>query len=282
MGRFDRENRAKVFADTRRLYQENERLKAAVAASAAAQRLVLEGDRLASHAGEKRFDAPAKVLVSPKRSFEAASGYPGEKVCVLNFASASQPGGGVVTGAGAQEECLCRCSTLYPCITVQDMWTRFYTPHRRAHDPLHNDDCIYTPGVTVFKTDTALPELMPEKDWYTVDVISCAAPNLREKPSNSYNPADGDRAAALSDADLCALHEKRMRRILDVAADQGAEVMILGAFGCGAFMNPPEIAAEGIRRAVQDYLYCFKTIEFAVFSGPVPSENYMAFKRCFE
>ncbi len=28
---------------------------------------------------------------------------------------------------------------------------------------------------------------MNEKDWYEVDVITCAAPNLRERPSNRFN-----------------------------------------------------------------------------------------------
>ena len=52
------------------------------------------------------------------------------------------------------------------------MWDEFYSPHRAEHNPLHNDDCIYTPGVVVFKTDTASPSLMPEDEWFSVDVIS--------------------------------------------------------------------------------------------------------------
>lgn len=75
-------------------------------------------------------------------------------MCVLNFASATNPGGGVVKGSSAQEEAICRCSTLYPNLKAERAWEKFYAPHRRARDPLHNDDCIYTPGVMVFKADT--------------------------------------------------------------------------------------------------------------------------------
>ena len=55
------------------------------------------------------------------------------------------------------------------------MWSGFYSPHRAARDPIHNDDAIYTPRVTVFKSDTAFPTTLPESEWYEVDVISCAA-----------------------------------------------------------------------------------------------------------
>ena len=49
---------------------------------------------------------------------------------------------------------------------------------------LHNNDLIYTPGVTVFKSDTDMPEVLPEEEWYQVDVISCAAPRLRLRSSD--------------------------------------------------------------------------------------------------
>ena len=157
------------------------------------------------------------------------------------------------------------------------MWDGFYQPHRNAHDPIHNDDIIYTPGVTVFKTDNASPKLMPESEWYDVDVITCAAPNLRSKPSNDYNTGDGNRQVVLKNEELKQIHEKRLRRILDVALAEGCDTIILGAFGCGAFQNDPEVVARASHNVIDEYLHAFRTIEFAVYCPPHDDRNYRIF-----
>lgn len=271
-----REENAAVFRDTENLIRTNGKLKASVQASTEYQKLILEKDDLAV-SGLEKYTEDAKVIVSTKRTFEAASAYRGMKTAVHNFASATNPGGGVKNGASAQEECLCRCSGLYFNLSTKPMWDGFYGPHRNGHNSIHNDDIIYTPKVTVFKTDTAMPELMPEEDWYDVDVITCAAPNLRDKPSNPYNIGDGNRRARVSDSELLEIHEKRLRRILDVAVMEGEEVVILGAFGCGAFMNSPNVAATAAKNVIKDYLKAFRVIEFAVYCSPRDDRNYRVF-----
>lgn len=273
-----REENVTVFRDTEKLCKNNKQLAESVKKSAAGQKLILESD----HMERPKLDLyaeEAEVVVSKKRTFEAASKYKGNKVAVHNFASASNPGGGVVKGSSAQEECLCRCSGLYFCLNTPKMWDGFYTPHRNAHDPIHNDDIIYTPEITVFKTDEYIPKLMNEKDWYTVNVITCAAPNLRIRPGNSYNPGDGNKSVSISDRDLLALHEKRLRRILDVAVSEGNDTVILGAFGCGAFENKPEIVARASKNVIKEYLHAFKTIEYAIYCSPRDERNYEIFKR---
>ena len=273
-----RDENVTVFKDTERLCKTNPKLSESVKKATASQKLILEGDTLADQKKDIYEDL-AKVIVSKKRTYEAAAGYKGQHVAVHNFASASNPGGGVVNGASAQEECLCRCSGLYFNLNTRAMWDGFYQPHRDAHDPIHNDDIIYTPGVTVFKTDTAMPELMPESYWYDVDVITCAAPNLRNQPGNKYNTGDGNKQTVMKDKDLLALHEKRLRRILEVALSEGCDTIILGAFGCGAFQNNPEVVAQANRNVIKDYLHAFKNIEFAVYCSPRDDRNFKIFER---
>ena len=273
-----RDENIAVFKDTEKLCKTNPKLSESVKKATASQKLILEGDHLPEQKKDIYKDA-AKVIVSGKRTYEAAAAYKENHVAVHNFASASNPGGGVVNGASAQEECLCRSSGLYFCLNSPIMWDGFYKPHRDAHDPIHNDDIIYTPGVTVFKTDTASPQLMNESEWYDVDVITCAAPNLRDQPSNRYNTGDGNKQVVMKDKDLLALHEKKLRRILEVVLSEGCDTVILGAFGCGAFQNNPEVVALANKNVIKDYLHAFKNIEFAVYCSPRDDRNFKIFER---
>ncbi len=271
-----RERNVEIFEDTARRCHENARLSRSIANSMKLERFMGAGECV--DAGNLNvFADPACIRVSKKRTFEAAEAYAGTKVAVLNFASASSPGGGVEEGAGAQEESLCRCSTLFDCLSTKKMAELFYKPHRRNRTPLHNDDCIYTPGVTVFKTDAVFPELRDESEWFDVDVITCAAPNLRYCSRSRDRYVDNFSEITVSDAELKQLHKQRLRRILDLAVMNKVESVVLGAFGCGAFRNDPRIVAEATVETIADYRHAFRNIEFAVYCRPEDDLNYRVF-----
>ena len=261
----------KVFLDTERLCSENIKLKKSIEYSRANQLLIKDEQILKPNL--KRKDKEAEIFISSNRTFQAAANYKDKKVCVLNFASAIYPGGGVRNGSTAQEESLCRVSTLYFNLTDDNMLNGFYKKHIVEFfegDNCYNDDLIYTPSVTVFKSDDADMNILDEKDWYKVDVITCAAPNLY------YNDN------MITASDLEKIHMKRGRKILDAAASFEADVVILGAFGCGAFRNNPKIVAPAYASILEDYKYAFETIEFAIFHTTGPSENnYIQFKNAF-
>ena len=270
---------AEIFRNTERRYTSDPTLIQAVQQSTNNQVFIAESEDISGSSAYKT--EKAKVVVSGKRSLEAAEVYAkqGKKVCVLNFASATNPGGGVVNGSSAQEECICRCTTLFQCLNTDAMWDAFYKPHRKAANPLYNNDCIYTPDVCVFKSDTNFPEILPKDEWWNVNILTCAAPNLRERPSNAMNPYAGDKAVKIMSAELEKLLTKRIRRIFKIAVANGNEVLILGAFGCGAFRNPPEIVAKVFNTVMQEYLCYLDTIEYAVFHTEREVANYEAFKR---
>ena len=265
-----REENVAIFEDTRAICKSNPIIANAIKLSNDHQEVFLEGAPV--WPAPKANVEPAKVVVTKRRSFEAAWHYAGYETCVLNFASATNPGGGVAWGSTAQEECLCRCSTLYANLIVRSNWSQFYEPHRKQNNPLYNDDCIYTPDVVVFKSDTRTPQLLDPEDWIQCNVITCAAPNLR-------TDRDGTVPVRISNEELKALHIKRMRRILSIAASRGNDVVILGAYGCGAFKNPPEVVAQAMKQVVEEFKHYFMTIEFAVYCSPRDEQNYLTFKR---
>lgn len=218
---------------------------------------------------------PGIVKVTKSSSFDAARKYTG-KVAVLNFASATNPGGGVTKGSNAQEECLCRCSTLYNVLSNPKFDKIFYKPHKEHGNALHNNDAIYTPNIQIIKSDNYNLLYRP----FSVNVITCAAPNLRETPANAYNHERGEKPN-VTDEELFNIHFRRAVHIFTLAASHGDETIILGAFGCGAFKNPPEIVANAYKKAMGLGKLYFKNIEFAVYCGK-DDTNYKVFKEILE
>lgn len=96
------------------------------------------------------------------------------------------------------------------------------------------------------------------------------------------NPNSGSRKADISYEELRALHTARIQRIFEVAISNGAEVLILGAFGCGAFCNPPELVAEVFAKLTEKYRDNFDVIEYAVFHTQRETANYRAFQNEME
>ena len=264
-----------VFENTISIIENNAELQKAVKNSILYQEFISNNDCI--NCSPPSYVEEARVIVSRFRSFEAAAKYSKQKVAVLNFASATSPGGGVRSGAMAQEGSLCRVSTLYPCLMDKLMWEKFYSPHRISYDSLHNDDIIYTPNVVVIKDD----DYNMLKSPFLVDIITCAAPNLRPNPSNGNACYSGD-AVRISHEDLLLLHEKRAKKILSVAAQKKVEVLILGAFGCGAFCNDPNVVATAYHNMIPEFLNCFKTIEFAIYCSPNNPQNFLAFRKVFD
>ena len=216
--------------------------------------------------GRKRYKT-THVSITKFRSMESAMYYkrknPDMRVGLLNFASATHPGGGVRNGSNAQEESLCRCSTLFPCLDTRFLNEKFYDFHKNRHDTRYTSAVIYTPDIIAFKTDDFLPSELPLKKWATVDVLSCAAPNLKQ--------------ARISDAELLALHEERAKHILSVAYLHEIDIIVLGAFGCGAFQNDPETVATAYKNVLPFFGKKFFEISFAIYSTPSDKRNFDIF-----
>ena len=222
-----------------------------------------------------------KIYVTGNRSFEAAMKLhkenPTAKIAVMNFANSITPGGGVKNGSNAQEEALCRISTLYPLLYRNYLEDNFYSYHRKKKSPRASDSLIYTSGVIICKSDEDHPKRLPKEEWVSVDVITVAAPDLRDQPNVHFDLIGG--GTDMTDAEQFGYHVKRAIHILTCAAAEGADILVLGAFGCGAFRNNPEVVAKAYKVALEVFPNVFSKVEFAVYRPASGSVNYDIFKK---
>ena len=85
-----RTENVQVFQDTEMLCKTNQILIESTKNSVKNQKVILEGDEL-PEIDKNRFEQDAELIVSKKRTYEAASAYKELKTAVHNFASASNP-----------------------------------------------------------------------------------------------------------------------------------------------------------------------------------------------
>ena len=281
-----KEKLIKVFEDTEKLCSSNPILQSSIKESINNTSLYKENEYPVI---TERFDMLGKVSVNKFKTIETAyfirKHNPSSKIGILNFASATNVGGGVRKGSSAQEESICRVSTLYPVLNTENNMKNYYQYHRDRRDVRYTDRIIYTPNIKVFKTDEEVPSLLPENKWIDIDVITCAAPNLNKNPNNEMNPGN-DRPIRLSEKELYKIHLQRAKHILTVASYNEVDFLILGAFGCGAFQNNPYTVAEAYRDAINDssktdFYKQFKEIIFSIYSPKYRNkglDNFKAFK----
>jgi uncharacterized protein (TIGR02452 family) len=201
---------------------------------------------------------------------------------VLNFASAGHPGGGVQTGARAQEETICRRSTLTRSIFSMDAKYASqygYPLFDGNHYPLTTSldfSMIYSPEVTVFRGAGQDYTLMEQP--FNIAVITNAALNLRGRHAMRLTP-DGHMPDEAKD-----ITRNKIRAILRVGLVKGHDSLVLGAFGCGAFCNPPQEMAQLFKEVMEESEFKdrYRLILFAILSDHNDkSSNFQAFESVF-
>ena len=261
------EYRIAVFEDTQKWIKENDYLNRSVTVSNSS--VYYEDDYPPYDSSNIKSNS---INVSKNRSYQAAQlltkKYPSSRIAVMNFANAFHAGGGASQGVNAQEESLCRTSTLYPIITSQKLIDSFFLHHVKLDSPKASDSVIYSDNIIICKTDEEFPKRLPMEQWKTVDIITVAAPDLRVTSSH----------LSMGLAEQFGYHVKRIIHLLTVAAHKKADILVLGAFGCGSFKNDPHIVAKAFKTAIDVFPKVFEHIEFAVYcEEDAPALNYEAF-----
>jgi uncharacterized protein (TIGR02452 family) len=160
-----------------------------------------------------------------------------ENIMVLNLASGSCPGGGVVRGAVAQEEDIFRKTNYFLSLTP-----KFY--------PIALKNMIYTGKVFVIKDENFIDLEKP----FCVSMLAAHAIRNPVLTNGRYKQED------------YLIMKNTVENIFKVAYLKKKEVLVLGALGCGAYNNPPAIIISIFNEYLKKYAGCFKKIVFAVYS----------------
>ncbi len=189
----------------------------------------------------------------------------GSPPVVLNFAAGRNPGGGFLRGSRAQEEDLCRCSGLFPALLRA---RGYYEANRADRTARHTDHVIHSPAVPFLRRRGRDPFEAPPRP---VSVITSAAPVatvLHER--GTYD-----------ETEVRAIFRRRWANVLAVAARHGHRVLVLGAWGCGAFGNDAGLVAREAQAAIDASPHAggFDELVFAIPDhGPVGHRNHVTFR----
>lgn len=185
-------------------------------------------------------DVPTEISVINKDSIEAglALKHAGLNPVVLNFASRRNAGGGVINGSRAQEETLFRRTNLFRSLYQFMPYAEdFKVPRHRLQYPMDfNFGGIYTPDATVIRGCDYAFLSHPEQ----ISFVSVAAMNRPRLIGNRIAP------------EMIGGTMNKMRTILRIGLRHGHDAIVLGAFGCGAFVNPPRHIAELFREVISE------------------------------
>lgn len=163
--------------------------------------------------------------------------YEENKICLLNMASAKKPGGGVENGAQAQEEYLFRHTNLSATLNSE-----FY--------PLEENEILYTQKARIIRESSKYPQLLAEFPF--IDVITVAA---------LKNPNPDEKF-------IWDTIYFKMQMMLRIPALFECNVLILSAWGCGAYKNDPNMISYFFNYLLntKNYRYLYDKVVFAIIN----------------
>lgn len=176
------------------------------------------------------------------------------KVTLVDAASFTRPGGAYEDGAFGPEQVLCSESNLYP--ILQGIKPAYHSKNRGyACGQLFTDRAAFLKDV-VFNREGSMR---------TANVIVVPEPNRARALENHRSERECDACLA-----------NRIETLLNIAALQETETLIVGAFGCGRQGFPPAQVIEQFQSWIDTHQGAIPKIVFAV-----PRVHFEAFDAAF-
>ena len=198
---------------------------------------------------------------------------------VLNMANRRTPGGGVLKGSRAQEESIFRRTDIFRSLyQFAPFAENFGVNKSEKQYPLDPDfGGVYSPDVILFRDSERYGCKLLDNPEY-VSVITVAAMNRPEIDSK------GKISSRLVEG-----VKNKMRTIFRIALRHRHDSLVLGAWGCGAFCNPPGHIAALFHEILEEkeFKNKFRKIVFAIIEdhnsrrAHNPEGNLLPFQKEF-
>ena len=200
----------------------------------------IENSFVVSEAENKKPGETTDIIVELLDSVSAVVKYaPEGKVCVLNFASYTSAGGRFMEGNFAQEEALCHESFLYNVLSSEEFKDFYKFNDLNKNKGLYRNRALYSKDVYF-------------RDGIPADVVTCAAANYRTLERYKTGTKEENEE----------IMKERIEFLLNVISNFDADIVILGAWGCGVFRQDPCFISEEFRKALKTHK--FKKAVFAI------------------
>jgi len=193
---------------------------------------------------------------------EAAKKWKTKPVVLVN-GSDNQPGGGFTSGMSAQEEDVCRRTSLIHCL--DDPW--FLEPHRSWSYPIPEFGTMYSKDVFLFRhgAEKGYAFMRRPMKLGFINQAAYQSPPIKQK-GNQLELSNRVKKGIL----------RKLAAVLNTAFKHNHEVLILGAFGCGVRENPPEVVAQLFHRLLGKggrFEGVFRAVVFAIIDGRPARHN---------
>jgi len=192
----------------------------------------------------------------------------GKNFAVLNFANAHYPGGGVKRGAGAQEENIFRRTDCYDSIPVsdclsatKDRYTQRMVSLLEAENGVVYIDTQHLRVCTRDEENIGYSNLgykyLTPSEFFSFIELRAAAVNMgNDEMKMQY-------AGAKFEVECVRRIEAQFKTLID----NNVRHVVLGAFGCGAFGNRPQIVANAYMTLITKYQKFFDVIAFPIIQS---------------
>lgn len=183
---------------------------------------------------------------------------------LLNLANGQRPGAGPVK-SNTQEEAILRRTNLFRSLyQFESIGLHYGVSQRPERYPLDERwGGVYTPDVVLFREGEPQGYKLKEDpvSFAVITVAAVCGPELIDDTHMSDRDAETTRC--------------KIRTILRIGYLHRHDALVLGAFGCGAFGNPPSHMARLFRQVLEEeeFQRRFKKVVFAIIED-VYSGNY--------